>query len=145
MNLPHDLQEHVPCVQAQIQAFVLAYNYVGLHATAHAPTTRAAIGRDYDSMDGTHPTRLGMRQLADMTLAQMHKESVSDASFCISPTAPAGGGAEAPGGGGLVACEPAAWTSCDYCPTNVCVGCRWARGSANSWYTVCLRDRTGEE
>ncbi len=135
-----------------------AWNLRGVHLSAYNRQIRdaaracgchvadlAAIGRDYDSMDGTHPTRLGMRQLADMTLAQMHKESVSDASFCISPTAPAGGGAEAPGGGGLVACEPAAWTSCDYCPTNVCVGCRWARGSANSWYTVCLCDRTGDE
>ncbi|MCI2242776.1 SGNH/GDSL hydrolase family protein [Adlercreutzia faecimuris] len=57
-----------------------------------------AAGFDYEALDGTHPTRRGMAQLAELTLAAM--------SAPVPSVSPADGGASAPGAVGSRASAP---------------------------------------
>lgn len=82
------------------------------------------FGYDYESLEGTHPTELGMRQIAAMAESAM--EGTSLPSELFSPDTPSR------------ADVPVDWHSDVRCD-NVCVGCPWAKGTGNAWYTVCLK------
>ncbi len=90
----------------------------------------ASFGLDYDSLEGTHPTALGMRQLAAMALAAMRGD--------VRPDPEAFGGDADP--------ASSVWASRVLCDDRPCVGCRWALDTGNSWRCTCLRpeaDRGG--
>lgn len=78
----------------------------------------ASFGLDYEAVDGTHPTALGMRQLAALFLAGMSGGTPDTGLF---------GGA----------CR-----SAEFC-ARPCVGCEWARGAGNVWHLVCERQLAG--
>ena len=82
----------------------------------------AAYGLDYDAIDGTHPTKAGMRQLAAMAV-----DSIS--SQC-----------------GFASCEVSlledaydgfSLRSRNWCEKNDCIGCACAKATGNAWYLVC--------
>ena len=84
----------------------------------------AGFGFDYESLEGTHPTNLGMNQIADMVVAAMEKQPLPMRHFAPDASN---------------RCDtPVDWRSKDLCGTRMCVGCPWAKGTGNAWYTVCL-------
>lgn len=83
----------------------------------------AAFGLDYEAVDGTHPTRRGMRQLAALVEAAMD-------------------GAVAPDPGPFEPEGSAFWASRALCGGRSCLGCTWAKGTGNAWYCVCQRPST---
>lgn len=86
------------------------------HPNCHVADVRKFM-LDYEAVDGTHPTKRGMAQVASMVLAAMGK-------------------GEVPGD-----CEP----SEQVCFRDDCIGCPYARGTAFGWNTVCevlFPDRT---
>ena len=59
------------CYKYSIRGIELAaYNRAIAHAAAHVADI-AAFGVAYDAVDACHPSALGMRQIADMAIAQM--------------------------------------------------------------------------
>lgn len=81
----------------------------------------ASFGLEYEASDGTHPTALGMRQIASMVVAAMS-------------------GAEAhydPGEWPLPLSPTDAWEARRPCNGGVCVNCDQAVATANPWYLVC--------
>lgn len=87
----------------------------------------AGLGYDYEALEGTHPTELGMSQIADMVLCAMEGgRDLPEEHF----------GPEAPSRAG----RPVDWRSRDLCTSKMCVGCPWAKGVGNAWYTVCTKD-----
>ena len=119
-----------------------------------------AFGRDYDSLEGTHPTNLGMRQFASMVVHAMQLADAAEAS-----SASANGGrrcvrdvgdadvAEADAAEGVTAgaqpeianpaldlrdfcCAPESAQLCD-APT--CIGCPHAADTGNQWLCRCLK------
>jgi lysophospholipase L1-like esterase len=74
-----------------------------------------ALHRAYESIDGTHPTRKGMRQLANMALVAMNKITVS----AVNKENEIG---------------RQAFRTC-FKPT--CIGCKFARDTGNTWSCVC--------
>lgn len=99
--------------------------------TGCRPVDIAGYGFDYESLEGTHPTELGMSQLADLMIAGMEgAEQPCPTHF-------------------LPSCNSASsafidWHSKDLCPGKMCVGCPWAKDTGNSWYTVCLNPQFQE-
>ena len=84
----------------------------------------ASFGFDYEALEGTHPTNLGMNQIADMVVAAMEKQPLPMRHFAPDASN---------------RCDtPVDWRSKDLCGTRMCVGCPWAKGTGNAWYTVCL-------
>ena len=101
-----------------------AYNDAICHAAAKNGCSIcdiAALGYDYEGIEGTHPTALGMRQLAWMTLAclQAAGENVNVGDY--------------PGGALFTATDP-----CDE-PGKPCVGCPHALATGARWMHVCQR------
>ena len=83
----------------------------------------AGFGFDYEALEGTHPTNLGMSQIADMVVAAMEKQPLSMHHFAPDVS---------------THCDvPVDWRSKDLCGARMCVGCPWAKGTGNAWYTVC--------
>lgn len=80
----------------------------------------AALGFDYEGIDGTHPTKKGMSQMAAMFIQCMRK---ADATI---PTTPFEGES-------LLTEE---WKSQEFC-NEPCMDCKWAKGVGNHWYNVC--------
>lgn len=81
-----------------------------------------ALGFDYEASDGTHPTKRGMRQLAEMTLAAMRgagSESLPADLF------------------------PRQMRSLRWCEESSCIGCPHARGTGNQWWCVCDKEPEG--
>lgn len=77
------------------------------------------FGFDYEASDGTHPTKRGMRQLAEMAFAAMtgaRPEELSPELF------------------------PDQMRSRRWCEEPSCVGCVHARGAGNRWWCVCDKD-----
>lgn len=74
----------------------------------------SVLGYDYESTDGTHPTSLGMQQIASMVQLASGRE----------------GGEELP--------ERLRTTRSCYEPT--CMGCPHARSTGSKWSCVCERD-----
>lgn len=107
------------------------YPYRGNHFDRYNNAIRIAAGQwenchvadarafmlDYDAADGTHPTKLGMQQIASQVLAAMGKD--------VEPQ-------------GVAKSE-------QVCFRDNCIGCPYARGTAFGWNTVCellFPDRT---
>ena len=74
----------------------------------HVADARALM-LDYEAVDGTHPTKRGMDQIARMVLASMGKGEVPED------------------------CD----RSEQVCFRDDCIGCPYARGTAFGWNTVC--------
>ena len=79
-----------------------------------------AFGYDYDAIDGTHPTALGMKQMACMFIRGMEQ---ADPKLPRTPYE----------GHDLF---PDEMRSAEFC-TKPCVGCEYARGTGNNWWHVC--------
>lgn len=118
------------------------------------------FGRDYDSLEGTHPTNLGMRQFASMVVRAMQLADSAEAS-----SASANGGrrcvrdvgdadvAEADAAEGITAgaqpdaANPAldlrdfccALESAQLCDAPTCIGCPHAANTGNQWLCRCLK------
>lgn len=86
-------------------------------AGAHVADVRA-FGVDFDAVDGAHPSARGMRQIADMVVAQM-EGLPADAS-------------------GLPSLEGAP-TSRRRCSRDCCAGCPAADPTPERWTIVCTR------
>ncbi len=86
----------------------------------------AALGLDYEAIDGTHPTALGMRQIAEMVISSWGAR-------------PAGRRAQASEGPFAPHGVVRSWASGATCPDGPCVGCAWARDTSNTWSCVCTR------
>lgn len=81
-----------------------------------------AFGFDYEASDGTHPTKRGMRQLAEMTLAAMRGTGPEDLPSDLFPEQ---------------------MRSRRWCEEPSCVGCSHARGTGNQWWCVCDKEPEG--
>ncbi len=95
-----------------------AYNDVIRQAAAERGMGVAdvrALGFDYESIDGTHPTALGMEQIAAMTVSSM-----GHADFAAFR--------------GLF---PEGMRSAQLCHEDACVGCPFAQDAGNRWSCVC--------
>ncbi len=88
-----------------------------------------AFGRDYDAIDGTHPTALGMKQFAAMVLRAM-SEAGGETLLHEAP------GEKASVLDGLLQGAPRSECTCDE-PS--CIGCPYARSTGNAWFLVCER------
>ena len=86
----------------------------------------AACGRDYETLDGTHPTARGMRQIAAMALRRL-EPSCAEGGAALR----AGLFAEAFGPGSLISAGP--------CEKPCCIGCPDARSTGATWSLVCER------
>ena len=88
-------------------------------AGAHVADVRA-FGVDYESVDNTHPSALGMKQIASMTCAQMEGKPASVAACAAAyPT---------------LASAPASRRHCDKI---TCEGCRFSPVTPTSWILTC--------
>lgn len=77
-----------PCYKYQIRGIELdAYNdairAAALEMGAHVADVRS-YGVAYDAVDGCHPSSLGMRQIADMVIAQMEGRGAGDVPPSVS-------------------------------------------------------------
>lgn len=81
-----------------------------------------AFGFDYEASDGTHPTKRGMRQLAEMTVAAMRGAGPGELSAGLFPEQ---------------------MRSRRWCEEPSCVGCPHARGTGNQWWCVCDKEPEG--
>lgn len=118
---------------------VFAYRLRGVHLdeynnaireTARAAGCRVAdvraLGRDYDSLEGTHPTALGMRQFAAMVAYAMERaDAQAEGEAAAEPL-----GADAFFG---------APRSEETCSRASCIGCEYAANTGNQWLCVCRK------
>ena len=87
-----------------------------------------SYGLDYDAVDGTHPTKRGMCQLAALvlsSLAQAGEHAVEQAAAALFD--------EAFAGVDMRSDEP--------CDRESCIGCAFARSTDNAWSLVCEMPR----
>ncbi len=88
-------------------------------AGAHVADVRA-FGIDYESVDNTHPSALGMKQIASMVCAQMEGKPASVAACAADyPTL------------------ASALTSRRHCDKTTCEGCRFSPVTPTSWILTC--------
>ena len=93
------------------------------NAGAHVADVRA-FGIDYESVDNTHPSALGMKQIASMTCAQMEGMPANVAACAAAyPT---------------LASAPASRRHCD---KTTCEGCRLSPVTPTSWILTCGKAR----
>lgn len=98
-----------------------------------------AFGRDYDSLEGTHPTNLGMRQFASMVVRAMQ---LADSAGVETPTTEGITAVAQPD-----AANPAldlrdfcgAPKSAQLCDSPTCIGCPHAANTGNQWLCRCLK------
>ena len=130
-----------------------AYNNAIRNAAASVPSCRfvnaAALGFDYEAADGTHPTDIGMKQIAALFLHGMRKADPDAAGAFAQPH---NAGSEqssifSPDGDALAPDDTAlalnalfdkSMRSATFC-NEPCVGCPHARGTGNTWFHVCER------
>lgn len=121
-------------------AFNDAIRSAAKQANAHIADA-FACGMDYESIEGTHPTAQGMRQLAGMFAWSMEHEAEMSAAFSMSPqglaTLPQDALPKA-----LLSewAEPLAWRSSALCPDKPCTFCEHAAAPNNAWLLTCKRD-----
>ena len=100
------------------------YNKAILDAAADepncTPVDAAALGFDYEAIDGTHPTSRGMKQLAAMYIRGME---AADEALPRTPYE----------GSKLLTDD---MRTVEFC-TKPCVGCEYAKGTGNNWWHVC--------
>lgn len=87
-----------------------------------------AYGFEYESVDGTHPTKRGMEQIADLVIAAM-----AAAGDEAAQRACASSGADA----GALPSYPEHLRAHDWCDRASCIGCTWARSTGCQWACVC--------
>ena len=98
-----------------------------------------AFGRDYDSLEGTHPTNLGMRQFASMVVRAMQLADAAGAETAATEYITAGAQPEI--------ANPAldlrdfcnAPESAQVCDAPTCIGCPHAANTGNQWLCRCLK------
>ena len=88
-------------------------------ADAHVADVRA-FGVDYESVDNTHPSALGMKQIASMVCAQMEGKPASIAACAGDYPA--------------LASAP---TSRRHCDKTTCEGCPYSPVTPSSWILTC--------
>ena len=116
-----------------------------------------AFGRDYDSLEGTHPTNLGMRQFASMVVRAMqladaaNEESAAEAGPNCTRTqterdvcgnvggVTAGAQPEAANPGLDLQDFCGAPESAQVCDEPTCIGCPHAADTGNKWLCRCLK------
>lgn len=84
------------------------------------PVDAAALGFDYEAIDGTHPTNRGMKQLATMYIRGME---AADEALPRTPYE----------GSELLTDDMRTVEFCE----KPCVGCEYAKGTGNNWWHVC--------
>ena len=84
------------------------------------PVDTAALGFDYEAIDGTHPTKRGMKQLAAMYIRGME---AADEALPRTPYE----------GSKLLTDDMRTVKFC----AKPCVGCEYAKGTGNNWWHVC--------
>ena len=84
------------------------------------PVDAAVLGFDYEAIDGTHPTKRGMKQLAAMYIRGME---AADEALPRTPYE----------GSELLTDD---MRTIEFC-TKPCVGCEFAKGTGNNWWHVC--------
>lgn len=92
-------------------------------AGAHIADVRA-FGVDYESVDNTHPSALGMKQIASMVCAQIEGMPANVAACTTDYPALA----EAP-------------TSLRHCDKSTCEGCPFSPVTPDSWILTCGKTR----
>ena len=145
------------------------YNAAIRHAAAAEGCRVAdvrAFGRDYDSLEGTHPTNLGMRQFASMVVRAMQladaagteaaaerAEAGADEAASPNPAkAQTESDARGDDGGITVGAQPdadnpaldlrdfcGAPESAQLCDAPTCIGCPHAANTGNQWLCRCLK------
>ncbi len=95
-----------------------------------------AFGRDYDSLEGTHPTALGMRQFASMIIRAMQ---LADEKMPDVPGATANIDPEAENPAIDLHDFCAAPQSGETCHKSSCIGCPHVADSGNQWLCRCLK------
>ena len=102
-----------------------------------------AFGRDYDSLEGTHPTNLGMRQFASMVVRAMQLADAGAGESEAKEGAPEG----ITIGVQPEVANPAldlqdfcgAPESAQLCDEPTCIGCPHAADTGNKWLCRCLK------
>ena len=102
-----------------------------------------AFGRDYDSLEGTHPTNLGMRQFASMVVRAMQLADAGAEESEVKEGAPEG----VTVGAQPETANPAldlrdfcgAPESAQLCDKPTCIGCPHAANTGNQWLCRCLK------
>ena len=102
-----------------------------------------AFGRDYDSLEGTHPTNLGMRQFASMVVRAMQLADAGAGENEAKEGAPEG----ITIGAQPEVANPAldlqdfcgAPESAQLCDEPTCIGCPHAANTGNQWLCRCLK------
>ncbi len=95
-----------------------------------------AFGRDYDSLEGTHPTALGMRQFASMVIRAMQ---LADAQMPAAVGATTGADPEASNHAIDLQGFCDAPESEEACGRPSCIGCPHAADTGNQWLCRCLK------
>ena len=85
----------------------------------------AACGMDYESLEGTHPTARGMRQIAAMVVYAAQNEGSVDASRFAESVAPS------------VWDDIPVWKSEPLCPNTPCATCAHATTTGRQWNLTC--------
>lgn len=111
-----------PTFTANLRGIPLAsYNQAILKAARSAGAQGvdiASFGYDYEAIDGTHPTALGMAQLAALVIAAMEGQTEPDSQAFQSQDL---------------------WRASVLCPDRSCAGCSSAHNTGNQWDCVCKR------
>ena len=95
-----------------------------------------AFGRDYESLEGTHPTNLGMRQFASMVVRAMQ---LADEDAAGSAGATAGADPERANPALDLHGFCGAPESAQLCDAPTCIGCPHAASTGNQWLCRCLK------
>lgn len=98
-----------------------------------------AFGRDYDSLEGTHPTNLGMRQFASMVARAMQLADAAGAETAAAEGVTAGAQPEIANPALDLRDFCGAPESAQPCDAPACIGCPHAANTGNQWLCRCLK------
>ena len=98
-----------------------------------------AFGRDYDSLEGTHPTNLGMRQFASMVVRAMQLADSAGAETPATEGITSGAQPEAENPALDLQDFCGAPESAQLCDEPTCIGCPHAANTGNQWLGRCLK------
>ena len=98
-----------------------------------------AFGRDYDSLEGTHPTNLGMRQFASMVVRAMQLADTAGEETPTTEGITAGAQPDAANPALELRDFCGAPKSAQLCDSPTCIGCPHAANTGNQWLCRCLK------